>query len=131
MALVFTARRAGSDFELFCAPSRVPFGKLVDCELCYVFQSDDDRLDDAIAHRLEGDMSLRELLAEVRAGYVAYDAYLAAEAEAERQTELRVEQYYENRGSDEALFQREMEDRMGVVQFEDAMDHALGRVRRD
>jgi hypothetical protein len=74
----FVARRAGSDFNLFA--DGVRFGRLVDCEITHVFVSDDERTADYIAHRLEGDMSIREMLAEVRAGYEAMKADDAAEA---------------------------------------------------
>ena len=48
------------------------------------------------------------------------------EARAEHEAEMAVERYFENRGWQEALAQREYEDRMGVVQFEDAYRAAMG-----
>lgn len=74
----FTARRAGPDFLLFA--NGVEFGRLANCEVTFVFVSDDERTADYIAHRLEGDMSIREMLVEVRAGYEAMLADEAAEA---------------------------------------------------
>ena len=74
----FIARRSGSDFLLFA--DGYQFGRLANCEVTYVFVSDDERVADYIAHRLEGDMSVRELLAEVRVGYEALLADEAAEA---------------------------------------------------
>lgn len=77
----FVARREGSDFRLFV--DGVEFGRLADCEVCHIFESDDEELDGYIADRIEGDMSVREMLAEVRAGYEAWDRDQAAIAKAE------------------------------------------------
>ena len=48
------------------------------------------------------------------------------EARAEREAEMAVERYFEDRGWEDAFTQREHEDRMGVVQFEDAYRAAMG-----
>lgn len=48
-----------------------------------------------------------------------------AEQRAELDAEMAIERYYENAGWAEAEAQREYEDRMGVVQFEDAFAEAL------
>ena len=44
-----------------------------------------------------------------------------AEARAEIEAEQAVERHFENRGTDEAMAERQWEDARGVVQFEDAM----------
>lgn len=79
------ARRDGSDLVLFADGFR--FGRLADCEVCHVFESNDEELEGFVAHRIEGDMSVREMLAEVRAGYEAYSAFVQAEAKAEAYAE--------------------------------------------
>lgn len=79
------ARRQGSDFELFADGFKI--GRLADCEVCHVFESDDEEIEDYIANRIEGDMSVREMLAAVRAGYEAFDRDQASLAKAEAYAE--------------------------------------------
>lgn len=79
----FTARKTGSDFALFVNGSNVPFGFLRDCEVCHIFESEDEELVDYIAGNIEGDMSLSEMLATVRTGYEACNADSAAIYESE------------------------------------------------
>ena len=88
----FVARRAGSDFRLFA--DGIEFGRLADCEVTHVFVSDDEQLAGYI--QIEGDMSIREMLAAVRAGYEACHADRAAEARHEMHCEgawLRAAEY--------------------------------------
>lgn len=75
------AKRNGSDFEIFANGSKI--GRLADCEVCHVFQSDDEEIEGYIVHRIEGDMSVREMLAEIRKGYEAFDRDQASIAKAE------------------------------------------------
>lgn len=77
----FTARRNGPDFDLYANGFR--FGRLADCEIAFVFQSDDEDLVQAVYDRHEPDFSFSELLAAVRSAYEAQEAYLRAEHEAE------------------------------------------------
>jgi hypothetical protein len=89
-----TAQRDGSDFIV--KADGVAFGRLADCEGTHVFVSQDEQLAGYIAHRIEGDMSVREMLAEVRKGYEAFAADLRAEHEAEAWAEnawLRAAEY--------------------------------------
>lgn len=51
------------------------------------------------------------------------------EAEFERDNEKAYERHLENLGWMDAQGEREWEDSRGVIQFEDAMDAALGRNR--
>ena len=91
------AKRVGPDFHLFTDGMKVPFGKLVDCELCHIFESDDERLDYEVDAKLEGDMSLREMLDVVRKAYEAVQAGYAEEMEADRETDRRMDAFYEGR----------------------------------
>jgi hypothetical protein len=76
-----TAQRDGSDFIV--KADGVAFGRLADCEFTHVFVSEDEQLCQFIAHRIAGDMSIREMLAEVRNGYEAFADAMRAEHEAE------------------------------------------------
>jgi hypothetical protein len=90
----FTAKRDGSDFIL--KADGVVFGRLADCEVTHIFVSEDEQLEQFVGHRIEGDMSVREMLAEVRKGYEAYAADLRAEHESEAWAEnawLRAAEY--------------------------------------
>lgn len=84
-AMQMTARRIGSDFELFANGSRI--GRLADCEVCHVFTSDDAEMADAINAFIEGDMSPREMLAAVRTGYEQFQADMRAMHAFESSTE--------------------------------------------
>lgn len=94
------AKRNGPDFELFADGFFI--GKLVDCEVCFVFQSEDEELEDRICHRLQGDMSVRELLAEVRAGYEDLSEFIRLEHEAEMRADEAWVRAYENYWDPEA-----------------------------
>lgn len=56
------------------------------------------------------------------------EAWRAAEAKAEIDAEMGYERHLENAGYDEARFQEDMEARMGVIPFEDAMAIAAAAV---
>lgn len=79
----FIARRDGSDFLLFA--DGIQFGRLADCETTHVFVCEDEQLAQHVY--IEGDYSIREMLAAVRAGYEAYEAEISAEAKSEREAE--------------------------------------------
>ena len=79
------AKRNGSDFRLFADGFEI--GRLADCEVCHIFESDDEEIEGYIAHRIEGDMSLTEMLASVRAGYEAFNRDQASLAKAEQDAE--------------------------------------------
>lgn len=83
----FFAKRVGSDFTLFvrCEGYASKIGRLADCEVTHIFESDDEELVDYV--RLEGDMSIREMLVQVRLGYVALQARHTSEAKAEMYAE--------------------------------------------
>jgi hypothetical protein len=70
----FTARRTGSDFDLYANGFR--FGRLADCETAHVFICDDERLDQHVQFRIEPDFSIREKFSAIRAGYENYLADL-------------------------------------------------------
>jgi hypothetical protein len=65
-------------------------------------------------------------VAEVRE--CAYEQYEGeAQARAEHEAEMAIERYFEDRGWYEAALQEEMEARMGVIGFAEAMALAEGR----
>ena len=74
----FTARRNGSDFDLYA--NGFCFGRLADCETAHVFICDDERLDQHVQFRIEPDFSIREILSAIRAGYKNYLADLEDDA---------------------------------------------------
>ena len=84
-----------NDIALFEDRMTVPFGYLKNCEVCHVFQSECDQLREYIAYRIEGDMSLTEMLAQVRAGYEAYYKDLASEYNLENSADMAVERAFE------------------------------------
>ena len=73
------ARRDGTDFLLFRDGEK--FGRLADCEICHVFLSDSNILDELVQARISGDMSIREMLAVVRQAVEEIDAHNEDEAE--------------------------------------------------
>ena len=98
----YTAKQVGSDFHLYQPSMDVPFGKLVDCEVCHIFQSPDQQLEYYVNEALEGDMSIREMLAVIRTEKDELDIQQAAEAKADIETERRTEIYYEGGYADDA-----------------------------
>ena len=90
---------------------KVPFGQLLDCETSWVFESDDEELQEWVNHSIEADMNVKEMLAVVRRCYEAMQAQAAAEAAAECYAEnawMRAAEY-----DPEGLAHMEMEDAMG------------------
>lgn len=91
----FLARREGaSDFGIYS--DGVCIGHLADCEVCHVFISDDEDLAERVCDLIEGDMSLREILACVRRSFESFRADRDAETAFERDCEgawLRAAEY--------------------------------------
>jgi len=108
---VFIARRNGSDFDLFV--NNFHFGRLADCECAHVFVSDDEELNYYIGDYIYGDMSIREMLAAIRAGYEAFRAEQLAISDAE----IRAENAWLRAAEYNAEHQDEMyrEDMMGLT----------------
>jgi len=78
------------------------FGSLVDCEVCWLFQTDDDKLMSMVD--LAGDMSVIEMLAVIKEAYINYEADCAGEAAFEKSCE----QSYWNKVEYNAEHQAEM-----------------------
>lgn len=83
------AKRVSSDFHLFVriGTTDCKIGELNDCGIVHVFSSLDDELDDMVNDKLEGDMSIRQMLVVVRATYEAKWVRDCAEARAEAYAE--------------------------------------------
>ena len=102
------AKRDGSDFDLFADGFKI--GRLSDCEVCHIFQTEDEDLDGYVSHRIEGDMSLGEMLKEVRLGYEAYREFCRLEAQAEARSENAYVRMCEDRYDPEAQRDLELHD---------------------
>ena len=90
----FVAKRRTGALDLFA--DGFHFGSLVDCEVCHLFESSDEELVEMVNHNLEGDMSVREMLAVAKAAYLAQCANDAAIHRAESAAEgawLRAAEY--------------------------------------
>lgn len=107
----FTAKKVNSDFIL--KVDGCEFGRLVDCESIHIFQSSDDMLTEIVNSKMEGDFSLKEMLATAKAGYLAYVTY----CQAEQNAELASERAYYNHVEHDAEAYDEMvrQDMMGLT----------------
>ena len=87
MASTLTAKfdRETGDFNLF--DNGFKFGRLANCECAYVFLSDDEELEGYVVDRIEGGMSVREMLAAVRVGYDAFCKFNSDVSRAEQAAE--------------------------------------------
>lgn len=78
-------RTEENSFEIFADGYKI--GILSNCEVAHIFLSEDEEIEGYIVHRIEGDMSLREMLREIRAGYESFVADQRSLAEAEMRSE--------------------------------------------
>ncbi len=81
----FIARRTGPDFTILA--DGFVIGRLVDCEVTYIFTSNDDDLGDHVNSRIEADFSFSEILAAIRDGHAAHAAECLAISKAEHNAE--------------------------------------------
>ena len=105
----FIAKRQVGELKLYA--DGFHFGSFKDCEVCWIFETDDEILSSAVDAKLEGDMSVMEMLAVAKEAYLGileYDMQVSqAEANAENAW-LRQAEY-----DPEAQAEMEMEDAMG------------------
>ncbi len=104
----FIAKRRIGQLALFADGFQI--GTLNDCESCWIFEGagNDEVMEQHIADALEGDMSITEMLAEVRRVYTGFAQMYADECVAEAHAEgawLRAAEY-----DAEAQHEMEMED---------------------
>lgn len=83
----FTARVVRESGDVLVFKNGVQFGRLANCEFCHVFESDDEELAERVSDGIEGDMSVREMLAVIRAAYERLDLDREAESAAEHYAE--------------------------------------------
>lgn len=105
----FIAKRSTGVLKLYA--DGFHFGSLKDCEVTWLFECDDEMLEAAVNDKLEGDMSVSEMLAVAKAAYLGILEYEAEVSKAEAHAEgayLRAAEY-----DPEALAEMEMEDAMG------------------
>lgn len=108
---MFTAKLNPSTGDYVLKVDGREFGRLSNCEVAHVFTSNDQRLMDNV--NIEGGMSIREMLAEVKRAYNALETNDIAEAKHEQACEKA---YYNTIEYDaEALAEMEMEDVMGLT----------------
>lgn len=106
----FIAKRSTGKLELFA--NDFNFGRLSDCEICWIFVSDDQELSEIVNEALSGDMSSTEMLPIVKACYLRVCADRKAECEHDMLCEgawLRAAEY-----DPEAFDQMIREDMMGL-----------------
>ncbi len=106
----FIAKRSTGKLELFADDFN--FGRLSDCEVCWIFVSNDDELSEVINEAIAGDMSPLEMLPIVKAMYLQVQADRKLEAEHEAYCEsawLRKAEY-----DPEAYDEMVREDMMGL-----------------
>jgi len=90
----FTASKINSTGDYVLKVDGCEFGRLSNCEIAHVFTSSDSMLNDYI--HLEADMSIPEMLAAVKVGYLNYISNMEAEHAAEAASERAYYNYIEN-----------------------------------
>lgn len=89
----------------------VKVAKLSDCEVCWIFETDDEELSDYIDGFDCGDMSVREHLGAFRKAYEALASNMASEADFDTENDRRAVERFEYDA--EALIDLERHNALG------------------
>ena len=95
-------KTSADHFNLYAGEMKVPFGEITNCEVCWIFLTEDEYLKQEIGDKISGDMGPFEMLPIIRAAYDAVEAGHAAEAAADLAVERRTEEFYEGQFADDA-----------------------------